>query len=143
MTRTPFALLAALAAVIGLGAPAQPPPPAPTVPTLVASYIERYFQTFPSLATQAGRHDLDRQLEDLSAARRAEWLRFNRDTLEQLTAAVKTGGLPLDDRLDAEALTSEGTVAAGEGLRAGSPWPTKAVSAASRAKDVRVTIRAW
>ena len=87
--------------------PAQTPSPAPTVPALVSAYIERYFQTFPSLATQAGRHDLDRQLEDLSAARRADWLRFNRDTLEKLTAAVKAGGLPLDDRLDAEALTGQ------------------------------------
>jgi hypothetical protein len=107
MTRTPFALLAALAAVIGLGEPAQTPSPAPAVPSLVGSYIERYFQTFPSLATQAGRHDLDRQLEDLSAARRADWLRFNRDTLENLAAAVKAGGLALDDRLDAEALTGQ------------------------------------
>ena len=77
------------------------------IPVLVNAYIERYFQTFPSLATQAGRHDFDRQFEDLSAARRADWLRFNRETLDRLNAVTRAPGLSLDDRLDAEALTSQ------------------------------------
>ncbi len=77
------------------------------MPALIDAYIERYFQTFPSVATQAGRHDFDRQLEDLSAARLADWLRFNRMTLDRLDAATKRGGLPSDDRLDAEALTGQ------------------------------------
>jgi hypothetical protein len=80
--------------------------PAGVQPT-VSAYIERYLQTFPSVATQAGRHDFDRQLEDLSAARRADWLRFNRETLVRLDAATRGGDLSLDDRLDAEALAAQ------------------------------------
>ena len=90
----------ALAGSLVLGQPAD-------VAGIVDAYIERYFQTFPSIATQAGRHDFDRQLEDLSPACRADWLRFNRDTLARLTAASKRAGLPLDDQLDAEALTAQ------------------------------------
>jgi hypothetical protein len=87
--------------------PALAPPPPSTVPAIVDAYLERYFETFPSLATQAGRHDLDRQLEDLSAARRAAWLRFNRETLDRLSAATARPALSLDDRLDAEALLGQ------------------------------------
>jgi hypothetical protein len=90
---------------VGLCAPVHAQPA--RVPAVVDAYIERYFQTFPSVATQAGRHDFDRKLEDLSAARRADWLRFNRDTLARLDAAISGGGLSFDDRLDAEALTGQ------------------------------------
>ncbi|HEY3382878.1 MAG TPA: DUF885 domain-containing protein [Vicinamibacterales bacterium] len=79
----------------------------PDVQTIVHGYIERYFSTYPSLATQAGRHDFDTQLEDLSPVRRSAWLRFNRDTLEQLTPAMQAPGVSLDDRLDGEALTGQ------------------------------------
>ena len=44
-----------------------------------ADYLDRYFATFPSRATAAGRHDLDWELEDLTPQRRAEWLAFNRE----------------------------------------------------------------
>ena len=68
---------------------------------LIDSYLERYFHTFPSRATAAGRHDLDRELEDLSASRRSAWLDFNRTFRTQLMAAPKPS---LDDQLDAELL---------------------------------------
>src|SRR5881398_842429 len=42
------------------------------------AYLDRYFHTFPTRATMAGRHDLDRDLEVLDAADRAAWLQFNR-----------------------------------------------------------------
>ena len=58
---------------------------------LVDSYLERYFQTFPSAATAAGRHDLDRQLEDLGPQQRQAWLRFNRETVEQTRTNWPTG----------------------------------------------------
>lgn len=77
------------------------------VQPIVNAYIERYFETYPRVATQAGRHDFDRQLEDLSAARLADWLAFNRDVLARLTAAAGAKGLGLDDRLDAEALAAQ------------------------------------
>ncbi len=77
------------------------------VQPIVSAYIERYFETHPSVATQAGRHDFDRQLEDLSAARRADWLTFNREALARITAAASAKDLSPDDRLDAEALTAQ------------------------------------
>jgi hypothetical protein len=77
------------------------------VQPIVSEYIERYFETYPSVATQAGRHDFDRRLEDLSVARRAGWLAFNRDALGRLTAAAGAKGLSLDDRLDQEALAAQ------------------------------------
>jgi hypothetical protein len=105
--RTPLALVAASAVVVVMGVASQAAAPPPSIPALVNAYIESYFQVFPSQATQAGRHDFDLQLEDLSAARRSDWLQFNRETLARVTAAVKAGGLSLDDRLDAEALTGQ------------------------------------
>jgi uncharacterized protein (DUF885 family) len=70
--------------------------------TLVDGYIERMFQTFPSRATEAGRHDLDTRLEDLSAERRAGWLEFNRTSEAAMKKALAEDGLSLDDRLDLE-----------------------------------------
>jgi uncharacterized protein (DUF885 family) len=107
MRRPILGLLAALPLAFLLRVPAQTATQAVPVSSLVSGYIERYFQTYPSQATQAGRHDFDRQLEDLSPDRRAAWLRFNRDTLARLTATVQSGRLAIDDRLDAEALTGQ------------------------------------
>jgi hypothetical protein len=98
--------LLVLAACLLLSVAAAEPQPA-AVPALVDAYIERYFDMFPSLATQAGRHDFDRKFEDLSPSRREAWLRFNRETLDRLAAAARTGTLSPDDRLDAEALTGQ------------------------------------
>lgn len=67
-------------------------------------YLERYFATFPSRATAAGRHDLDRQLEDLSPKRRADWVAFNRRAAASFKAAFADEALGQDDRLDAELL---------------------------------------
>jgi hypothetical protein len=41
-----------LSLVLAAAAPADP----------VAAYIEKYFETYPSRATEAGRHDWDRDL---------------------------------------------------------------------------------
>jgi uncharacterized protein DUF885 len=67
---------------------------------VVAGYIEKYFETFPSRATEAGRHDSDRELEDLTPERLRGWVDFNRDTLPKLSAGLAAGASP-DDRLDA------------------------------------------
>lgn len=72
--------------------------------TFQDTYLERYFDMYPSRATAAGRHDLDRRLEDLSPERRRNWLNFNRgavDGFRRLMAAPSTSS---DDRLDAELL---------------------------------------
>lgn len=82
--------------------------PAPSVGGLVDQYLERYFHTFPSRATEAGRHDLDRQLEDLSPESRTAWRDFNRDVrdrLQKLTRGARP--LALDAQLDSEALLAQ------------------------------------
>ncbi len=75
---------------------------APAPSDLVSGYIEKYFETFPSRATEAGRHDRDRQLEDLTPDRLRAWVDFNRQMLERLPAALAAASE--DDRLDMELL---------------------------------------
>ncbi|HUM01249.1 MAG TPA: DUF885 family protein [Thermoanaerobaculia bacterium] len=74
------------------------------VPALVESYLEAWFDTFPSRATEAGKPDYGWKLESLPASRRAEWLAFNRRTAMRLREALAAPDLSRDDRLDAELL---------------------------------------
>ncbi|HEV3243796.1 MAG TPA: DUF885 family protein [Chthoniobacterales bacterium] len=69
-------------------------------------YLDRYFEMFPTRATQAGRHDLDSKLEDFSESRIADWVEFNRTVGEKVIAwtAHETGQ---DDSFDAEALLGQ------------------------------------
>ena len=69
---------------------------------VVDAYIEKYFETFPSRATEAGRHDRDSELEDLTPERRAAWIAFNRKTLDDLSKLPAAASE--DDRRDAELL---------------------------------------
>ena len=61
---------------------------ASSVTSLGDTYLDRYFRTYPTRATMAGRHDLDRQLEYLDEAERASWLVFNR-TMRASVAALR------------------------------------------------------
>jgi uncharacterized protein (DUF885 family) len=79
--------------------------PAPS--DVVSGYIDRYFETFPSKATEAGRHDRDRELENLTPERLKAWVDFNRKTAGILDAEVASASLSQDDRLDAELLRSQ------------------------------------
>src|SRR5260221_5482916 len=63
-------------------------PAASSVTSLGDTYLDRYFRTYPTRATMAGRHDLDRQLEYLDEAERASWLVFNR-TMRASVAALR------------------------------------------------------
>lgn len=72
--------------------------------TFQDSYLERYFDMYPGRATAAGRHDLDRRLEDLSPARRRAWLDFNLNAVEGLRRILAAPSTSPDDRLDAELL---------------------------------------
>jgi uncharacterized protein (DUF885 family) len=74
---------------------------------LVSDYIEKYFELFPSKATEAGRHDRDRQLEGLTPERLKAWVDFNRKTVEVLNTELASTTLSEDDRLDAELLRSQ------------------------------------
>ena len=67
---------------------AAPTTPAttPTAADPVAGYIERYFETYPSRATEAGRHDRDRELENLPSERLAAWIEFNKKTRDAIAA---------------------------------------------------------
>ena len=73
----------------------------------VEAYLERFFATFPSKATEAGRSDRDRELEDLTPVRLQGWLAFNRETGNRLRPLLQAGGLDLDDRLDVEAVLAQ------------------------------------
>jgi hypothetical protein len=66
------------------------------------AYLDRYFHTFPTRATAAGRHDVDGELEKLDAADRASWLTFN-----QQTRAALAGRTDLNSALLARAVDRE------------------------------------
>ncbi|MES1241301.1 MAG: DUF885 family protein [Acidobacteriota bacterium] len=85
-------LLAALAAVPARAA------------TFQDTYLERYFDMYPGRATAAGRHDLDRRLEDLPDDRRRAWLSYNRRAVEGFRRLMAATTTSFDDRLDAELL---------------------------------------
>jgi uncharacterized protein (DUF885 family) len=70
----------------------------------VAGYLDRYFETFPTRATEAGRHDFDRQLENLPAAGLRDWIAYNREVASDLREALSGNSLDADDRIDAELL---------------------------------------
>jgi hypothetical protein len=72
--------------------------------TFQDSYLERYFDMYPGRATAAGRHDLDRRLEDLSAERRRVWLGYNRRAVAGFSRLLSASSTSYDDRLDAELL---------------------------------------
>jgi uncharacterized protein (DUF885 family) len=83
--------------------------PAPeTVPEIVERYLDRYFETFPSRATAAGRYDHDRHLERLDEAERAAWIAFNRETAAALDRVLAHApSLPRADRYDAQLLSRQ------------------------------------
>ena len=70
-------------------------------------YLEEYFRTFPTRATEAGRHDYDEALEDLSPERFEKWITYNRAARRETAALLKQKKISLAERLDAEALLAE------------------------------------
>src|ERR1700682_5325554 len=60
---------------------------ASTVQRLGDEYLDRYFLTFPSRATMAGRRDLSHELESLDARARAAWLAYSRTMRDRVVAA--------------------------------------------------------
>src|SRR5690349_8180824 len=72
--------------------------------TFQDSYLERYFDMYPARATAAGRHDLDRRLEDFSPERRRSWLNYNRRALAGFSRLLSAPSTSFEDRLDAELL---------------------------------------
>ncbi len=74
---------------------------------LVDSYLQTYFEMFPSAATAAGRHDRDAELEDLAPVRREQWLLFNRQSAEAIRRELGRQEVSLPDRLDLELLLRE------------------------------------
>lgn len=74
---------------------------APAPADLADTYLERYFDFYPSRATSAGRHDHDRELEDFSDGSIAAWVAFNRQTAEELTKRLEAAGGARHDRPDA------------------------------------------
>ncbi|MEO8362019.1 MAG: hypothetical protein ABI672_18460, partial [Vicinamibacteria bacterium] len=60
-----------------------------SVTSLVADYIDRYFDTYPSRATEAGLRGNDGALEDFSPARTAAWVEFNKATRAAVNEAER------------------------------------------------------
>jgi len=75
--------------------------------TLASNYLDHYFQMFPTRATQAGRHDFDKQLEDFSRPRMASWIDFNLSVRAALVDQLRDANLSADQRIDAEALLAQ------------------------------------
>lgn len=75
--------------------------------TFQDTYLERWFDMYPSKATAAGRHDLDRRLEDLSPARRHAWVTYNRGAAKGLRRILEAPRTSAEDRLDAELLVRQ------------------------------------
>lgn len=73
---------------------------------IVEEYLDRYFETFPTLATAAGRHEFDDRLEDLDGPARQNWIDYNRQIGERVTTLLGAGVDP-DDALDLELLLRE------------------------------------
>jgi hypothetical protein len=78
--------------------------PAASPSQSVELYLETYLRTFPSRATEAGRHDWDGELENLSARDLAAWLSFNRQSLSQISGLLRQKDIDREDRLDLELL---------------------------------------
>ena len=93
-------LLVVTFGVLSCGSPAEVPA------TIVEDYLERYFETFPSLATGAGRHDFDDRLEDLDADARLRWIDYNRQVIDRAERLL-AGGVDPEDGLDLELLVRE------------------------------------
>ncbi len=72
--------------------------------SIVDNYLETYFQTFPTRATAAGRHEFDGDLEDLGPESRRTWLEFNRATAGRIEPALASGGLDPELERDLELL---------------------------------------
>jgi uncharacterized protein (DUF885 family) len=64
------------------------------------TYLEDYFKMRPLEATRLGDHRFDAQLEDLSAASRAQWLQHGRKTLAELPKQVSYQKLSKDSQID-------------------------------------------
>lgn len=98
---------------VPVAAPTAAPTPSPTpagprtVARIVEEYIERDFEMFPSRSTEAGRHERDEDLEDLSKEKRDRWVAWNRSLAGDLRRALLRPGVSRDDRLDAELVGRE------------------------------------
>jgi uncharacterized protein (DUF885 family) len=99
------ALFAAFLFIIALFSWAGPVPESVTV--LANNYLEHYWKMFPTRATQAGRHDLDRQLEDFSRNRVALWIDFNHAVRDTLVRRLGDKELSADERIDGETLLAQ------------------------------------
>ncbi len=75
--------------------------------TLLDTYLESSFSFFPTRASAAGRHDRDRELEDLTAERRAAWVTLNAESAAAAAALLAAPELGEEERLDLELLRRE------------------------------------
>ncbi len=74
------------------------------VEDLASAYLERWAEFYPSQATQAGRSDFDRQLENIDEASLARWLQFGQAIADAGKSLVGSPSLSRDDRIDLDVL---------------------------------------
>lgn len=91
--------------LLACGAPTDQPETI-TSGQIVEEYLERYLETFPTLATAAGRHDFDDRLENLDRDARQRWIDFNRQIADRGTRSLAAGVDP-EDAFDLELLIRE------------------------------------
>ncbi|MFQ5527305.1 MAG: DUF885 domain-containing protein [Thermoanaerobaculia bacterium] len=108
---TRLVLAIALPAVLwGCAEPGSGPPgkrASTSTDKLVAGYLERYFETFPTRATAAGRHEWDDKLEDLGEASRDAWVDYNRRVAVEAQLLLEDRATSFDERLDLELLNRQ------------------------------------
>jgi uncharacterized protein (DUF885 family) len=79
----------------------------PVQATVVSDYLDRFFETYPTEALAAGRHDFDSQLERLDPETRAEWVKFNQAIAVRISDELKASDLDFEEQLDLELLQRE------------------------------------
>ncbi len=76
-------------------------------PLSAAAYLDGWLARFPTRATAAGSTRFDRQLEDLDADDRRDWVAFNKRAMRSARRHLADPKSPMDSRLDMELVLRE------------------------------------
>ena len=101
MPRLLFAFLVSAVAMTPLAA-AEPTPEDAKLAAHFRSFLDDYFRRHPTAATQAGDHQYDDRLEDLSPEARAADLKALKATLDELPTTIAYDRLSRDGQIDYE-----------------------------------------
>lgn len=96
-----------LSLIVLLGATCACTPPPATVAQIADTYLDRYFEMYPSRATAEGRVDHDARLELPTEDRIRAWVLYQDEVTSALREALARPGATPDDELDAEAIVNQ------------------------------------